>query len=89
VDLEDPGVEALFLEVTLKSKLSFLLIVAYVSPEKHLDQLVKLTQIIGNLAHKNLVITGDLNAKTRAWSGGTSITIRMGESWKSFSTRKI
>jgi exonuclease III len=66
-NLEDPDTEAICVQVTLKNKVSFLLVAAYVPPESHIDQLERLFKIIERSNYQNIVITGDLNAKSQEW----------------------
>lgn len=68
-ELEDHEVEAICAEVSVKSKESFLLITAYIPPQKN-DQMLGLIKIIKNCKSKfhHVLVTGDFNAKSLAWN---------------------
>ena len=69
-DLEKPGVEAIFAEVTLKDNLKFLLAVAYIPPSET-KQLKDFLDIVKTVNHKHIIITGDLNAKSQEWQNSS------------------
>jgi ribonuclease HI len=81
-DLERPDTEVICVDVTLKSKLSFLLVVAYIPPARSIDQLEGLIDIIQTSNHKNIIVTGDLNAKSQEW--GNAHYNSYGRRWESF-----
>jgi ribonuclease HI len=66
-DLERTGVEVVCAEVSTQDGLSFMLLSVYIPPEKHIDQLTSLIEIISNIAHNNIIIAGDINAKSQEW----------------------
>ena len=73
--LERDDVEVICVEVTTQRKESFLLVAAYVPPEKK-EQLEGLLTVIDKCKkeHKNIIITGDLNSKSLDWNNRKSNT---------------
>lgn len=65
-DLENANIEAIFAEVTLTSNLKFLLALAYIPPTDS-EQLKSFLDIVKSVNHENIIITGDLNAKSQEW----------------------
>jgi hypothetical protein len=67
VDLERQDTEVICAEVSMQCGLSFLLLSVYIPPDKHIEQLEGLLDIIEKANYKNIVITGDINAKSQEW----------------------
>ena len=68
-ELEKADVEVICAEVTTQKKESFMLVAAYVPPEKK-DQLEGLLSVIDKCKdiYKHIIITGDLNSKSLDWN---------------------
>ena len=67
-NLEEDGIECICAKVTVTKDNSFLLVVAYVPPEKK-EQLEGLLRVLDKCKeYKHIVLTGDLNAKSQSWN---------------------
>ena len=66
-DLEKDNLEAICADIVLKNGFSFLLIVAYIPPDQT-EQMKLLLELFQSCTNdKNVIITGDLNAKSQEW----------------------
>ena len=71
-DLEEDGIECLCVKVTVSRNHSFLLVVAYVPPEKK-EQMEGLLKVLDKCKeYKHIILTSDLNAKSMEWNNKTS-----------------
>ena len=67
-EFEKDDVEAICATVKLQDQDEILLVTAYIPPEKN-EQMKGLIEIIKNCNthHKNIIVTGDFNAKSKLW----------------------
>ena len=70
-DLEKDNVEAICADIVLKDGFSFLLIVAYIPPDQT-EQMKMFSELLKSCSSsKNVIITGDFNAKSQEWHNTT------------------
>ena len=66
-DLEKDNLEAICADIVLRDRSNFLLVVVYIPPNQK-EQMKLLTELIRTSKSKNIIITGDLNAKSHEWN---------------------
>ena len=66
-DLEKENLEAICADIILRDGSNFSLIVVYIPPNQK-EQMKLLVELIRTVKSKNIIITGDLNAKSQEWN---------------------
>ena len=77
-NLEMDGLEAICVEIKTEKKEEYLIIVAYIPPNK-VEQMTLLSKLVkkASKSYQNVIVTGDLNAKSTTW--GNIEVNRVGE----------
>lgn len=71
-ELEEESVEMICVKVTVDPQRTFLLVAAYIPPDKK-EQMVGFVKVLQKCKrYKHLVVAGDLNAKSMNWNNSKS-----------------